>query len=261
MSKQKTAKEKIMDLLNESKGVKTSTLLTESNLNSLLKRDLASYNDRVTKAGHPESRVSAAGMLKDLKANPTRENIYKILKTTGTGYVKEPPKETEAGIRDFYSGKVKYESPKKKAKRELKEKTSKGFSEYIEGKGFTKYKQKKQLGIEGISDFNKKKLGRIFQELREKGLIGKGQNQLPSDVVVNRVLQAEEVLDRKVSPTKILSWLVHNTEDIETAKTLNLIFGQDIFEIGKDGTAEINEEAFDKTEETYGQELTSLLDL
>lgn len=223
MAKTLTAKEKVINLLESSKGVKTEKLLKETNLVKLLQRDLASYNDRVTKAGNAGNRVSASALIKELKAEPTRENIYKILTVTGSGYTNKPPIET---IK-----KPRKESPKQKAKRELKERLKKGFRDYVTGEGKTKYGKKEKKGYKNISEHDLNKLGRIFQELRRDNMI---PSIISSDEVVEAVLTAEEKLGEKASPTKILKWIVDNTRDEETAKKVNRIFGVDLYGIEED---------------------------
>ena len=243
----KTAHEQLVELVDN----KGKLDIDKDELKKLVKREVASYNDWAAKTGQPEKRLSYAEAVKKVEAAPTKATIKNILKSTSrpTKQGAYTPKHTK--IVTPKEVKPKYESPKAKKKRESKEKLAEGFKKYVKGKeSITKYRrtkggayEKKTItgkGIEDISDYNIKKLGRIFQELRAMGVIG---DIISSDEVVEAALSAEERLGGKVSLTKILKWMVNSNRDYETAKTLNSIFNANIYALDEYAEYDPEEEA------------------
>ena len=243
----KTAHEQLVDIVN-SKG---KLEVDKDDLKKLVKREVASYNDWLAKTGQPEKRISYAAAVKKVESSPTKATLKSILKNTS-----RPTKQGAYTINHTKAitpkvVKPKYESPKAKKKRETKEKLAEGFKKYVTGKeSITKYRrtkggayEKKTItgkGIEDISDYNIKKLGRIFQELRNMGVIG---DIISSDEVVEAALSAEERLGGKVSLTKILKWMVDKNRDYNTAKALNSIFNANIYALDEYAEYDPEEEA------------------
>lgn len=228
-----TAHEQLIEIVEAKGRIEADT----EKLKDLVKREVASYNEWLRKTGQPEKRISYAEAVKKVEASPTKATLKSILNSTSRSTKQGAYKTKHIKAVTPKEVKPKYESPKAKKKRETKERLEGGFKEYVKGtKEITKYRktkggayEKKTIkgkGIQDISDFNIRKLGRIFQELRAMGVIG---DIISSDEVVEAALSAEEKLGGNVSLTKILKWMVDKNRDYDTAKALNNIFNAEIY--------------------------------
>lgn len=251
-----TAHEQLIEIVEAKGRIEADT----EKLKDLVKREVASYNEWLRKTGQPEKRISYAEAVKKVEASPTKATLKSILNSTSRSTKQGAYKTKHIKAVTPKEVKPKYESPAAKKKREYKEKMGTGFKEYVKGtKEITKYRKRytkdpntgvvssyyekgtvKGKGIQDISDYNIRKLGRIFEELRAMGVVG---DIISSDEVVEAALSAEEKLGGNVSLTKILKWMVDNNRDYNTAKALNNIFNAEIYALDKYAEHDPEEEA------------------
>lgn len=227
-SKQPTAKEKIYSILQENKGKAVKTIIKNTNLIDLIKRDITSYNDRITKNQTNQSKLSYANAIKELKENPTKKTLNKILIQTGKGYIKQPPKETLTFDKMTPKQQKKYlEKMQKKmeleAEKKLKKAREKGYQKYY------KNKYGKTLKVKEIRE-----IGEIFRLARTNKLV---PHLLSSSQIVelNERKDFNEISDFFDS--------IEDINDFETANRINEIFGSVIIEVE---ALEVNEDSSDQ---------------